>query len=303
MTLTELRYFIALAHEKHFGRAAMRCFVSQPTLSVAIKKFEDELGVVLFERTHHTVRLTESGQNLIGRAQAVLDAAEKLTQSAQAEQDPFATPIKIGAIYTIGPYLFPHLIQQLRAQTPQLILFIEENFTSVLLTKLREGELDVAILALPIDEPDLAVIPIYDEAMRVLLPANHVWAKQKSVAASDLSNESMLMLGEGHCFRDQVLSACPTLIGPGDSNRVVEGGSLETIRHMVASGLGISVLPATACQQSWYPEQVLVTRPFKAPEPSRLVGLVYRESFPRTEAVEAIAKAIQASPLPGVRML
>lgn len=290
MNLTELRYVVALSRERHFGRAAASCHVTQPTLSVAVKKLEDELGVLLFERHRHDVRVTPAGAAVIAQAQRVLEEAEKLRLLADPDVQQFGMPLRVGAIYTIGPYLFPTLVTAARKAAPQLPLAIEENFTHVLAQRLNEGEVDAILIALPFAEPGVVVTPLYEETFEVLLPAKHPLAKQKAIAPEALDDETVLMLGEGHCLRDQVLSFCPHVRRDG-SRAEVSATSLETIRHMVAAGMGISVLPQTACASPWYDDNVLVTRPFVAPEPVRRVALAWRSSFPRTKAIDVLIAA------------
>ena len=216
MTLTELRYIVTLAQEQHFGRAAERCHVSQPTLSVGVKKLEDELGVLIFERSKSAVRLTPVGEGIVTQAQKVLEQAQGIRELAQAGKNQLAAPLKIGAIYTVGPYLFPHLIPQLHRVAPDMPLYIEENFTHILRDKLRTGELDAIIIALPFQEADVLTKPLYDEPFYALLPAGHPWAAMDTIDTKLLNDKSLLLLGEGHCFRDQVLEACPTLRKGGD---------------------------------------------------------------------------------------
>ncbi len=296
MTLTELRYIVTLAQEQHFGRAASKCFVSQPTLSVGVKKLEDELGVALFERTRNAVRVTPMGELIISQAQKVLEEASAIKQLAKTGQDQLSSPLRVGAIYTIGPYLFPHLIPQLAQTAPNMPLYIEENFTAVLRRKLRLGELDAIIVALPFNEPDVLTKPLYDEPFRVLLPGGHPWESQREIDPSDLVKEELLLLGEGHCFRDQVLEACPMLASKkeaGSDGSGIEATSLETIRHMVASGMGISVLPQSAVVDHHYAPNILSTRPFCAPSPSRTVALAWRASFPRPKAIDVLSDALR----------
>lgn len=290
MNLTELRYAVALARERHFGHAAATCAVTQPTLSVAIKKLEDELGVLLFERHRHDVRVTPAGEAVIAQAQRVLEEAEKLRQLADPAIQQFGTPLRVGAIHTIGPYLYPALVTAARRIAPQLPLAIEENFTHVLAQRLRDGEVDAILVALPFAEPGVVVTPLYDEVFEVLLPATHPLAKRKRISPEALDDEDVLMLGEGHCLRDQVLSFCPHIRG-GHAGTEVASSSLETIRHMVAAGMGISVLPQTACHSPFYGEDLIVTRPFEKPEPSRRVALAWRSSFPRTKAIDVLIAA------------
>ncbi|ART63224.1 hydrogen peroxide-inducible genes activator [Kushneria marisflavi] len=297
MTLTELRYIVTLAQERHFGRAAERCFVSQPTLSVAVKKLEEELGVALFERSKSTVQVTPLGEKIVEQASRVLEQASAIKELANEGKDQLSSPLRVGAIHTIGPYLFPHLIPTLSEEAPQMPLYIEENLTGELRRKLRSGELDVIIVALPFAEPDVLTKSLYDEPFEVLLPAGHNWLSRKEIDRDVLYDEKMLMLGEGHCFRDQVLEACPTIKDhvhqPGNT-LIAEGGSLETIRHMVASGLGITVVPQSATGSVHYASGLLETRPFKDPAPYRTVALAWRASFPRPKAIDAITRAIKA---------
>ncbi len=296
MTLTELRYIVTLAREQHFGQAAAKCFVSQPTLSVGVKKLEDELGIALFERTRNSVRVTPMGEKIVRQAQKVLEEAAAVKQLANTGRDQLSTPLRVGAIYTIGPYLFPHLVPQLAQAAPNMPLYIEENFTAILRRKLRMGELDAIIIALPFTEPDVLTQPLYDEPFRVLLPGGHPWENKKEITPSELTEEELLLLGEGHCFRDQVLEACPALAHKQDTsneNGGIEASSLETIRHMVASGMGISVLPQSALLDSHYAPQVLTTRPFSSPAPSRTVALAWRASFPRPKAIDILSQALR----------
>ena len=295
MTLTELRYIVTLAQEQHFGRAAERCHVSQPTLSVGVKKLEDELGVMIFERSKSAVRTTPVGEGIVAQAQKVLESAQGIRELAQVGKNQLAAPLRVGAIYTVGPYLFPHLIPQLHRVAPQMPLYIEENFTHVLRDKLRNGELDAIIIALPFQEADVLTKVLYDEPFTVLMPANHPWTAKTSIDSALLNDKSLLLLGEGHCFRDQVLEACPTLGKGSDINKhpTVESSSLETIRHMVASGLGISVLPLSAVDSHHYAPGVIAVRPLTPPVPFRTVAIAWRASFPRPKAIDVLADSIR----------
>lgn len=297
MTLTELRYIVAVAREKHFGRAARACFVSQPTLSVAVKKLEDELGISLFERQSGEIRVTAAGRPVIEQAQRVLEEAGRIRTIAQQGADPLKGELRIGAIYTVGPYLLPHAVPKLRKAAPEMPLIIEENFTAKLRERLKAGELDVIIVAQPFTEPGVATWDIYEEPFRIVLPAGHAWAERKSLKSSELSDQNLLLLGEGHCFRDQVIDACPECI-PGSAEihgSTVEGSSLETIRQMVASGLGITVLPVTALGQPFGASRrnsVLVEKPFAGRIPKRVITLAWRRSYPRREAIRVLRQAI-----------
>ena len=293
MTLTELRYIVTLAQERHFGRAAERCHVSQPTLSVGVKKLEDELGVMIFERSKSAVRLTPVGENIIVQAQKVLESAQGIRELAQVGKNQLVAPLRVGAIYTVGPYLFPHLIPQLHRVAPQMPLYIEENFTHVLRDKLRNGELDAIIIALPFQEADVLTKTLYDEPFYVLMPADHPWTAKTSIDSALLNDKSLLLLGEGHCFRDQVLEACPTLRKGDEQHTTVESSSLETIRHMVASGLGISVLPFSAVDSHHYAPGIIAVRPLSPPVPYRSIAIAWRASFPRPQAIDVLADSIR----------
>ena len=298
MTLTELRYIVALHQTKHFGKAAEKCFVSQPTLSVAIKKLEDELDVPLFERSRNQVNATPMGQQIIQQAQTVLEQASVIKELAQRGKDPLGTTLSIGAIFTIGPYLFPHFVPRLQKNAPKMPLYIEENYTAELRKKLRQGELDAIVIALPFTEPDGVTQRLYEEPFVVVLNKDHHLAARKSITAKQLEKEQVLLLGEGHCFRDQVLEACPSLKKNMIKNydalqSVVEGSSLETLKYMVALGLGITILPASAAQLDQYVNGSLVTRPFANSSPKRTVALAWRASFPRHQAIEALSLAIR----------
>ncbi|GAA6134528.1 hydrogen peroxide-inducible genes activator [Oceaniserpentilla sp. 4NH20-0058] len=293
MTLSELKYIVALAQERHFGHAAERCFVSQPTLSVAIKKLESELGISLFERSKNAVTITPLGEQVVHQAQVVLENVRSLQDIAAGGKDQLKGSLKIGAIFTIGPYLFPHLIPQVQQLAPDMPLYIEESYTKVLRQKLREGELDIIIVALPFNEPDVLTKALYDEPFEVLLPKDHDWLKKKTVSPDQLPDSDLLLLGEGHCFRDQVMDMCPAL-GKNQNTKLkssAEGSSLETLRHMVASGLGITVLPKSATGVGSYATGLLETRPFIKPAPSRTVAIAWRASFPRPKAVDLITQA------------
>jgi LysR family hydrogen peroxide-inducible transcriptional activator len=307
MTLTELKYIVAVARERHFGRAAEACFVSQPTLSVAIKKLEDELGVVLFERGGSEVSLTPSGERIVEQAQRVLDEAARVKELAKQGRDPLSGALRVGVIYTIGPYLLPSLVRQLLKDAPQMPLLLNENFTVKLLELLKNGEIDVAILALPLPETGVMIQPVYDEQFMVAVPRTHAWSRKKAVSADDLKKETMLLLGSGHCFRDQVLEVCPELSrfssGAEGIQKTFEGSSLETIRHMVASGLGITVLPMSSIPEKLPRDSLIAYVPFKKPVPDRRVVLAWRKSFTRGPAVEALRQAILKCPLHGVTKL
>jgi LysR family hydrogen peroxide-inducible transcriptional activator len=296
MTLTDLRYLVALAREHHFGRAAEACHVSQPTLSIAIRKVEDELGLALFERHRHEVLVTPGGEVIIRQARRVLEEMAALTAIAHAARNEFADPLRLGAIFTTAPDLFPPLVRGLKAGGSGLILYLEENYTQVLTEKLASGALDVIILAAPFDAPETHVETLYREDFLLLLPADHPWARRKRIDTGELQADTMLLLGEGHCFRDQVLEACPHLAQPGSNG---PSSSLATLRHMVASGLGLTLVPASAVPALTEGGDV-VARPLH-PAPSREIVMAWRRRFPRPQAIKALLAALHSLHLPGTR--
>jgi LysR family hydrogen peroxide-inducible transcriptional activator len=320
MTLTELKYIVAVARERHFGKAAEACFVSQPTLSVAIKKLEDELDVKIFERSAGEVAVTPLGEQIVRQAQSVLDQAASIKEIAKRGKDPLSGPLNLGVIYTIGPYLLPGLVRQNIARTPQMPLVLYENFTVKLLEMLRAGELDCAIMAEPFPDTGLAVAQLYDEPFMAALPAQHPLAARESITSGELKQETMLLLGTGHCFRDHVLEVCPEFARFSSNaegiRKSFEGSSLETIKHMVASGMGVTLVPRLSVPAEGFKPR---SKSSKAPEPivsylpvldaqgggppMRRVVLAWRRSFTRYEAIAALRNAIYACELPGVKRL
>lgn len=298
MTLTDLRYIVVLARELHFSRAAEKCFVSQPTLSAGVKKLEEELGVPLFERLNE-IRLTPVGEQVVAQAEKVLAEAGLIKELADAGRDPLGAPIKLGAIFTIGPYLFPALIPKLRQAAPRMPLLIQENYTAKLTESLKAGDVDVIIIALPFVEPGIVTLPLYDEPFRVVIPESHGWRERERLAPEELAEESLLLLGAGNCFRDQVLQACPRPSALGGLQKTLEGSSLETIRYMVAGGIGITVLPSTAADILPRSQNLLAVKRFTAPEPARRVALAWRATFPRPQVIDVIRDAILSCALPG----
>lgn len=305
MTLTELRYIVAVARERHFGRAAEACFVSQPTLSVAIKKLEDELDLKLFERGSNEVTVTPLGEQVVRQAQAVLEQAAEIREIAKRGKDPLAGPLKLGIIYTIGPYLLPQLVSRAIERTPQMPLMLQENFTAKLLEMLRTGELDCAIMAEPFPDTGLAVAPLYDEPFIIAVPHAHPFASRSAIPADELKKETMLLLGTGHCFRDHVLEVCPEFARfSSDAEGIrksFEGSSLETIKHMVAYGMGVTVVPALSVPAG--PSPLVTYVPFEPPVPTRRVVLAWRRSFTRYEAIAALRNAVYACDLSAVKRL
>ena len=305
MTLTELRYIVAVARERHFGRAAEACFVSQPTLSVAIKKLEEELDVKLFERGSNEVSVTPLGEEIVRQAQTVIEQAAGIKEIARRGKDPVSGPLRLGVIYTVGPYLLPDLVRQAIERMPRMPLMLQENFTAKLLDMLRTGELDAAILAEPFPDAGLAVAALYDEPFMVAVPKKHPLARRKRIPADELKKETMLLLGTGHCFRDHVLEVCPEYAQFSSNSdgihKSFEGSSLETIKYMVAAGMGLTVVPQLSVPAE--PDKHVAYVPFSDPVPTRRVVLVWRRTFTRYEAIAALRNAIYACPLLGVRRL
>lgn len=311
MTLTEMRYITALDKTRHFGKAADLCHVSQPTLSVAIKKVEQQIGAPLFERGASEIRTTPLGEQVVAQIKRVLDEALRLEEIATQSRDPLKGPLRVGVIYTIAPYLLPALIPVLHKLAPDMPLFLREDFTANLIPMLKDGELDVIVLALPVDAPGVVSQRVYEEPFRVVVPAAHEWAGRKSIRNDELDGQNLLLLGSGNCFRDQVLEACPRLQRAEGLAGSMEGSSLETIRHMVASGAGIAVMPSSAADPLVDREPMVKVLPFAeadtklAPGTStetvgRTVGLAWRATFPRPKAIDAVRQAILACQLPGV---
>lgn len=300
MTLTDLKYLVALARERHFGRAAERCHVSQPTLSIAIKKVEDELGLALFERHRHEVLVTPGGEAIIRQAQRVLEEMEVLNGAARAARDQFADPLKVGAIFTAAPDLFPPLVRALKAGGSGLMLYLEENYTHALTDKLANGELDAIVIAAPFEAPETHVEPLWREEFQLLMPADHAWAKQHTIESQTLQASEILLLGQGHCFRDQVLEVCPQLAG-SSAGAVGAGSSLATLRHMVASGLGMTLAPASSLPTLVEGGDV-VARPLD-PAPSREMVLAWRRRFPRPQAIKALLRGLRDLKLAGTTPL
>jgi len=319
MTLTELKYIVAVAREKHFGRAADACFVSQPTLSVAIKKLEEELEVKIFERNANEVSVTPLGEEIVRQSQSVLEQAAQIKEIAKRGKDPLSGALKLGVIYTIAPYLLPELVRHTIEMSPQMPLMLQENFTVKLLEMLRTGDIDCAIMAEPFPDAGLAVAPLYDEPFMAAVPSNHPLAQQTSITAQALKSETMLLLGNGHCFRDHVLEVCPEFARFSSQaegiRKSFEGSSLETIKHMVAAGMGVTLVPRLSVPKEAlqanakrkksadsFVRYLPVVDGDDAP-PTRRVVLAWRRSFTRYEAIAALRNAIYASDLPGVQRL
>jgi LysR family hydrogen peroxide-inducible transcriptional activator len=298
MTLNELRYIVAVSQENNFRRAAERVFVSQPALSLAIQKLEDELGVQIFERSRIAVSMTPIGELIVAQAQRALEEVAQIKEISNQGKDQLAGTLRLGAIYTVGPYLLPELIPVLKLKAPHMPLEMEENQTTNLEALLANGRLDVIIIALPFGGPGIATLPLYDEDFSVVVPLEHPWAKKKQIKTAELATEKVLLLNSGHCFSNQVREACAEFNSA--VGEIQQGNSLETIRNMVASGLGITVLPVSANSDK-YRSQLTREIPFAQPAPARRIALAWRKSFARKQAIEALAQAIIETHLAGTR--
>jgi len=300
MTLNELRYIVAVAQERNFRRAAEKSFISQPALSLAIQKLEEELGLKIFERGKNNISVTPVGMEIVGQAQRTLEEAERIREIARQGKDHLAGTLRLGIIYSVGPYLLPDLVPALKKLAPDMPLEIEENITANLDTLLHNGKLDVIIIALPFGDSGIVTKAVYDEPFEVVVDTEHRWANRRSIRAEELSAEKVLLLDSGHCFSNQVAEACPELNRKGAD--IQQGTSFETIRNMVASGLGITVLPASA-NSARYRNKLLRVIPFTNPAPSRRIALAWRKSFARGQAVEVLAQAIAQAKISGIKLL
>jgi LysR family hydrogen peroxide-inducible transcriptional activator len=289
MTLNELKFIVALAKAHNFRKAAEACFVSQPALSLAVKKLEDELGVLLFERNRNDVTMTPIGERVIEQANRAIEEANRVKEIAKQGNNQLAGALRLGVIYSVGPYLLPEIIPILRKTAPEMPLIVEENITSNIETQLRNGIIDVAIIALPFDIPGIKTMPLYEEEFVVVVPSAHEWASRETIEASELADEKILLLNSGHCFSNQVLQACPKLSEKGE---ILQGNSLDTIRNMVASNLGLTVLPASATI-SRYENPLIKVIPFKKPIPTRKIALAWRKSFGREQSIKVLGEAIR----------
>lgn len=290
MTITELKYIIALAKEQHFGRAAQSVFVSQPTLSIGIKKLEEELGVPIFERLSNKVIPTQTGYKIIEAAKNTLMSTDIIRAIADEAKGELIGDIKLGAIYTICPYLLPKIIPDLQHTAPNIRLYVTEDYTQHLIESLKDGSLDVALVSLPIPESNLfAVRPIFEESFYVIMPKDHHLEAKDYISSQDLDGESVFLLGGGNCFRDQVLQACPNCLPTATNDQtLIQGGSLETIRMMVAGRLGVSIFPKMALTN----DNNITVRPFSPPTPKRQIALVWRKSFIQQGIIDAVAHCI-----------
>jgi LysR family transcriptional regulator, hydrogen peroxide-inducible genes activator len=290
LKLKDLRYLVAVADERHFGRAAARSFVSQPTLSAQLKKLEQDLGVQLIERAPNNVTLTPAGQEIVARARRILEASDEVVTLARSHRDPLAGRLRVALLPTIGPYLLPRVAPALRRALPRLELRLYEYQTAPMLEKLQAGQLDVGILALPVEAAGCEARELYDEPFTVALPEHHALAARKTLRVADLKGETLLLLEDGHCLRDQALEIC-SHIGTKDSQDF-RATSLETLRHMVATGAGVTLLPELASRGAWGNARGVAVRPFAKPAPARHIGALWRRSTARQPAIDALCKVI-----------
>jgi len=288
MTLSELRFVVSVAQEKNFRRAAAKSFVSQPALSLAIKKIENELGVLIFERNRMGISLTTVGEKIVNQAQIVLEEVDKIKAISKVEKNTQQVEVKIGLIYSIAPYLLPSIIPLVKNSSPEIILEAEEDITTNLIKKLEEGSIDAAIIALPFVVPGIETQPLYDEPFKVLIPTKHPWNNKQKINAKELKNEKILLLDNTHCFSMQVREACP---GISDKAEVQAGTSLETIRNMVASNLGISILPQSATANN-YSNDLINILSFESPIPFRRVAMAFRQGSSKQSSLVKIVKSI-----------
>jgi LysR family hydrogen peroxide-inducible transcriptional activator len=290
LKLKDLRYLVAVADQRHFGRAAARCFVSQPTLSAQLKKLEQSLGVQLIERAPNNVSLTEAGEQIVARARHIIEASDEVVALARTQRDPLAGRLRVALLPTIGPYLLPHVMRPIRRSLPRLELRLYEHQTAPMLEKLRGGELDLGILALPVELGGLEARELYREAFTVALPERHRLAAREALRAADLEGETLLLLEEGHCLRNQALEVCGAAsVSEREDFRAT---SLETLRQMVAAGAGVTLLPELASRGAYGNARGIQVRPFVRPAPVRHIGAVWRRTTPRRAAIEAVARLI-----------
>jgi LysR family hydrogen peroxide-inducible transcriptional activator len=292
MNLKDLKYLVALADTGHFGQAAERCFVSQPTLSAQLKKLEAYLGVKLVERQPKNVQLTEVGKQIVVRARRMLEEGDEIVALARSNTDPFAGKLKVALIPTIGPYLLPRVMQKIRKTLPHLSLMLYEYQTEALLKRLRDGEIDLGIMALPALQDGIESRALYEEAFTVALPNNHPLAAKTTIKVQDLKGQTLLLLEDGHCLRDQALEVCSRVdVREAEDFRAT---SLETLRQMVVAGLGITLLPEMAVESPFGSQRGLTVRQFAKPAPSRTVGAVWRKSSTRAAAIMAVCDVVDA---------
>ena len=296
MNLKDLKYLVALADTCHFGRAAERTFVSQPTLSAQLKKLEEFLGVKLVERQPKNVQLTDVGKQVVIRARRMLDEGEEIIALARNNTDPFAGKLKVALIPTIGPYLLPRVMQKIRKTLPHLGLMLYEHQTEALLKRLRDGEIDLGVMALPASQEGMETRGLYDEAFTVALPNDHPLTARSTIRIQDLKGQTLLLLEDGHCLREQALEVCSRIdVREAEDFRAT---SLETLRQMVVAGLGITLLPESAVESPFGAQRGMTVREFSKPAPKRTVGAVWRKSSTRTAAIAAVCDILQTAMTP-----
>jgi LysR family transcriptional regulator, hydrogen peroxide-inducible genes activator len=294
MNLRDLKYIIAVAETRHFGKAAARCFISQPTLSGQIKKLEEELGVAIFERTQRSVEVTPVGETILEHARQIMEQAEIIEQLAQAQQDPLAGPLRVGAIPTLSPYLMPLILLPLKQQHPQMKLVLSEELTDSLLARLRNHEIDAALLATPVQEQDLEALPLFDEPFWLAYPRQHPFYAKEKITRRDLDSVNLLLLAEGHCLAQQAMDVCHLKEREQHGEMAdLRAASLETLIQLVGAGFGCTLIPALAMRGSWTTDSGVVAQPLELPDAYRRVSLVFRHSYPRRQALEAFASIIQ----------
>jgi LysR family transcriptional regulator, hydrogen peroxide-inducible genes activator len=294
MNLRDLKYIIAVAETCHFGKASERCFVSQPTLSGQIKKLEEELGVTIFERTKRSVMLTPIGEEIVDHARKVVELADAIEQLAQTHHDPLAGPLRVGIIPTISPYLIPLILTPLKKHYPLLKLVLTEDVTERLLQRLHSHELDVAIIATPVDPSDLATIQLFDEPFWLAHPRNHPLYTKDEITQDDLEELNLLLLSDGHCLAQQVMDVCKLAGRPHDDEMSdLQASSLETLLQLVGAGYGCTLVPALAIRGTWMTDSGVIARKLDLPDTYRSVSLAFRHSFPRRQALEAFADVVQ----------
>ncbi len=294
MNLRDLQYIIAVAETHHFGQAAEHCFVSQPTLSGQIKKLEEELGVAIFERTNRSVEITPVGETILAHARQIMEQVDAIEQLARASQDPLAGPLRVGAIPTLSPYLMPLILVPLKKLHPQMKLVLSEELTDTLLERLRNHEIDAALLATAVEEADLMTIPLFEEPFWIAYPRKHPFYTKDKITRKDLEHENLLLLAEGHCLADQAMEVCHMKERSAQGEMAdLRAASLETLLQLVAAGFGTTLVPALAMRGSWTTGSGVVAQPLELPHASRRISLVYRNSFPRAAALQAFTDVIR----------
>jgi len=294
MNIRDLQYILAVADTRHFGRAAQRCFVSQPTLSGQIKKLEEQLGVTIFERTNRSVEITPIGESILAHARLLLEQATAIEQVAQAHQDPLAGPLRVGAIPTLSPYLMPLILVPLKRRFPQLRLVLSEEITDALVTRLHQHELDAILIATPVEDSDLEQIPLFEEPFWLAHPRTHPLHEKDDISQRDLEEIDLLLLAEGHCLTHQVMEVCHLAERPQQGEMAdLRAASLETLLQLVGAGFGCTLVPALAIRGGWMTDSGIIARRLELPDAHRRISLVYRRTFPRRPALESFAGVIR----------